>query len=72
MKYQPSDKHGNADALSQLPLESDNSEIDAFDDTVCLLEQQQLTHLHIKTVDIQREMSSDPVLSKVYNFTVCG
>ena len=72
VKYQPSDKHGNADALFRLPLEGDNSGIDAFDDTVCLLEQQQLTHLPIRAVDIQRETSSDPVLSKVYNFTVCG
>ena len=72
VKYQPSDKHGNADALSRLPLDSDNLPIDDYEDTVCLLEQQQLTHLPIKVIDIQRETSSDPVLSKVYNFTVHG
>ena len=72
VKYQSSDKHGNADALSRLPLDSDNLPIDDYEDTVCLLEQQQLTHLPIKVIDIQREISSDPVLSKVYNFTVRG
>ena len=39
VKYQPSDKHGNADALSRLPLDSDNLSIDNYEDTVCLLEQ---------------------------------
>ena len=53
VKYQPSDKHGNADALSRLPLDSDNLPIDDYEDTVCLLEQQQLTHLPIKVVNIQ-------------------
>ena len=37
-----------------------------------LLEQQQLNHLTIKATDIQRETSANPVLSKVYNFIVCG
>ena len=63
VKCQLLDKHGNADALSQLPLESDNCWIDNFDDTVCLLEQQ-LTQLPIKAVDIQCEISSDPVCQK--------
>ena len=39
---------------------------------MCLLEQQQLNHLPIKATDIQRETSIDPVLSKVFNFTVRG
>ena len=45
---------------------------DDYEDTVCLLEQQQLTHLPIKAVDIQHETSSDPILSQAYNFTVRG
>ena len=62
VKYQLLDKYGNADALSYLSLDSDNLPIDEYEDTICLLEQQQLTHLPIKAVDIQRETSSDPVL----------
>ena len=72
VKYQPSEKHGNADALSRLPLDKTEDSVDDPDDTVCLLEQQQLNHLPIKAADIQRETSVDPVLSKVYNFTVRG
>ena len=71
VKYQPSEKHGNADALSCLPLDKAKDSVDDPDDTVCLLEQQQLNHLPIKATDIQRETSPNPVLSKVYNFTVC-
>ena len=70
--WQPSEKHGNADALSRLPLDKDEDCVDDPYDTVCLLEQQQLNHLPIKTTDIQRETSTDPVLSKVFNFTICG
>ena len=72
VKYQPSEKHGNAYALSRLPLDKAKDSVDDPYDTVYLLEQQQLNHLTIKAMDIQRETSADPVLSKVYNFTVCG
>ena len=72
VKCQPSEKHGNADALSRLPLDKDEDCVDDPDDTMCLLEQQQLNHLPIKATDIQRETSTDPVLSKVFNFTVRG
>ena len=72
VKYQPSEKHGNADTLSRLPLDKDEDCVDDPDDTVCLLEQQQLHHLPIKATDIQHETSTNPVLSKVFNFTVHG
>ena len=51
--------------LWRLPLDSDNCWIDDFDDTACLVKQQKLTHLPIKTIDIQCETSSEPVLSKI-------
>ena len=38
VKYQASNKHGNADALSRLPLDTDEGAIDEVTDTVCLLE----------------------------------
>ena len=50
---QASNKHGNADALSQLPLDTDEGSNDEVTDTVCLLEQQQLSDLPIKVADIQ-------------------
>ena len=72
VKYQVSSKHGNADALSRLPLQTDEGYKDEALDTVCLLEQQQLNDLPIKATDIRHETVSDPILSKVYNFTVRG
>ena len=72
VKYQASNKHGNADALSRLPLDTDEGSNDELTDTVCLLEQQQLSDLPIKAADIQQGTVSDPILSKVYNFTVRG
>ena len=72
VKFQNSEKHGNADALSRLPLDTDEGSRDEAPDTICLLEQQQLNQLPIKATDIQRETVSDPILSKVYNFTVRG
>ena len=72
VKYQASDKHGNADALSRLLLDTDKGGNDEAHDIVCLLEQQQLNNLPIKAADIQQDTVSDPILSKVYNFTVCG
>ena len=45
VKYQPTDKHGNTDALSRLPLDIDaHCTDDDANDTVCLLEQQQVNH----------------------------
>ena len=54
VKYQASNKHGNADALSRLPLDTDEGSNDEVTDTVCLLEQQQLSDLLIKAADIQQ------------------
>ena len=53
-------------------LDTDEGSRDEAPDTICLLEQQQLNQLPIKATDIQREAVSDPILSKVYNFTVHG
>ena len=72
-KYQASSKHGSADALSPLPLDTDEDwPHDKAYNTVCLLETKQLEGLLIGATDIQKETVSDPVLSEVYNFTVCG
>ena len=72
VKHKPSEQHGNADGLSRLPLEFDTEWTDESEDTVCLLEQQQLSQLPIKASDIRQATAQDPVLSKVYNFTMRG
>ena len=70
VKHKPSEQHGNADGLSHLPLEFDTEWTDETEDTVCLLEQQQLNQLPIKASDIHQATAQDSVLSKVYNFTM--
>ena len=39
---------------------------------MCLLEEQQLSELPIKVPDIRKATAKDPILSKVYNFTIRG
>ena len=72
VKHKPSEQHGNADGLSRLPLEFDTEWNDETEDTVCVLEQQQLNQLPIKPSDIRQATAQDPVLSKVYDFTMRG
>ena len=72
VKRKPSEQHGNADGLSRLPLEFDTEWTEEIEDTVCLLEQQQLNQLPVKASDIRQATAQDPVLFKVYNFTMRG
>ena len=72
VKHKPSEQHGNADGLSRLPLEVDKEWTDETQETVCSLEQQQLNQLPIKASDIRQATAEDPMLSKVYNFTMRG
>ena len=48
VKHKPSEQHGNTNGLSRLPLEFDAKWTEDTEDTVCLLEQQQLDQLPIK------------------------
>lgn len=60
VKYWPTNKHGNVDALSKLPFDYDaHCTDDEVNDTICLLEQQQqqANHLPIKADDIQPLMA---------------
>ena len=61
VKCKPSEQHGNADGLSHLPLEFDAKWTEDIEDTVCLLEQQQLDQLPIKASDIRQATAQDPV-----------
>ena len=48
--------------LLRLPLEFDTEWTDETEDTVCLLEQQQLNQSPIKASDIRQATAKDPVL----------
>ncbi|KAK3100621.1 hypothetical protein FSP39_022706 [Pinctada imbricata] len=70
--YRSTKKHGNADTLSRLPLNSqelsdtsENAEIDA-------LYISQLEHFPVSSKIIQRETTKDVLLSKVHNFVTNG
>ena len=67
LKHKPSEQYGNADGLSRLPLEFDKqwTEVTDSEDTMYLLEEQQLTELPIKIPDIRKATAQDPILSKV-------
>ena len=72
VKHKPSGQYGNVDGLLRLPLEFDTEWTDETEDTVCFLEQQQLNQTPIKASDIHQATAKDPVLSKVYSFTMQG
>ena len=73
VKYQPSAQHGNADGLSQLPIQEMPHVQDQENpnETVCAVEEQ-LQSLPICVTGIKIATAKDLVLSQVYNFTVRG
>ena len=73
VRYQPSAQHGNADALSRLPLDHDEAlESDEEEEIVCALEEQQLDKLPLRGKDIKKATERDPVLSQAFNYTLHG
>ena len=71
--YQPSAQHGNADALSRLPLDHDESvQRDEQEEIVCAIEEQQLDNLPLQGKDIKKATERDPVLSQAFNYTLHG
>ncbi len=73
IEYRKTSEHGNADALSRLPVGPDESfdgeESDADIDTVCMIK---TIGMQIKPVDstvLAKETSKDPVLSKIIRYT---
>ena len=53
VQYKLSAQHGNADALSRLPLESEDGAGNEEEEIVCLIEEQQLDNLRLKGKDIK-------------------
>ena len=73
VRYQPSAQHGNADALSRLPLDHDEAlESDEEEEIVCVIEEQQLDKLPLRGKDIKKATEQDPILSQAFNYTLHG
>lgn len=75
VEYRPTDKHGNADALSRLPVGPDKAFDAAEDqedvDTVCTVKT--IGHqLEANSKVMAKETSKDPVLSLVMRYTTEG
>lgn len=68
--YRKGEDHGNADALSRLPLPETTSYSPAPGDIVNLLEQMDNTAVNTRT--IRTATRHDPVLSKVYSYVMTG
>ncbi len=73
IEYRKTSQHGNADALSRLPVgpdeRFDGEEMDADIDTICMIK---TIGLQIKPVDsavLEKETSKDPVLSRIIRYT---
>ena len=70
--FLPSTNHGNADALSRLPLDQDQDWIDNAEEIVCTVEIQQLDELPVTDKEIRKATTQDPVLSQVFNYILHG
>ena len=68
MEFKPTAAHGNADGLSRLPLPSESSETEA--DTIFNIAQ--LDSLPVTSVQVCQATRSDPILSKVLEYTKNG
>lgn len=83
--YKPTDAHGNADALSRLPVpgrihNTDCDDLDSFpvlfkvntDTIVCSVEHQQINELPIQASDIAKVTQNDTILGQVYTYSIEG
>ena len=69
IKYQNTSQHANADALSQLPLPSqDGTEQDGMGNLFI----KQIENLPITAMSLKGATQNDPILAKVLHFTLSG
>lgn len=67
--YKSTKNHTNADALSRLPVKSnENDEPDASD----IFNIEQIENLHVTAMEIARETKRNPMLSCVYQHVTSG
>ena len=72
VQYKPSAQHGNADALSRLPLVGNDEYKCENEEIVCAVEEQQIENLLLRGKDIKKATEQDLVLSQVFNYTLHG
>ena len=68
--FKPTGRHGNADAMSRLPLQDQPSSTPSPAEIVCLVEG--LQEAPVNATQIQSWTRRDPVLSKVWQLTKQG
>lgn len=68
IKYKGTKQHGNADALSRLPL----PDVEDFTDPVDIFYNQHFDNLPITSMEIRRETQRDPLLSQILDFVMHG
>ena len=72
IEFKPTQRHGNADGLSRLPLKTATLTAARFSDPVTLFNIAQVEALPITAKQVQSATRQDPVLSKVLHFTRSG
>ena len=70
IEFKPTLRHGNADALSRLPLTGDKSWVSSMEASLFNLYQIQTLPMSFK--DLELATQRDPVLSEVYSFKKSG
>ena len=68
--YKPSTQHGNADALSRLPLDVDDDMDREQEEMACAVEEPQLEKLPLNGKDIRTATEQGSILSQVFNYTL--
>ena len=69
-RYRPGGNHGNADAMSRLPLQEESVPVPVPEEVVLLMEHLQDSPASV--ADIRKATSRHPVLSRVRQFVQCG
>jgi len=70
IEFRPTHKHGNADCLSQLPLQNPAGTMQ--DDAASLFNIHQIGTLPLNANQLRQKTRQDPVLAKVLSFTQNG
>ena len=69
LKYRRGEDHGNADGVSRLPMLARESEVSDISNEVYMTE---LDHSPITSKEVRECTRRDPLLSRVYDFILCG
>ena len=73
IQFRPTGDHGNADGLSRLPLTINHPDkLNSDEEDIAVFSLSQVELLPTTAKDIARETCRDPILSKVYEYTLNG